>query len=110
MVLDLISEAAGTTGAGGPTVESCGHPLPVRDWPSDALAPMAEREYRRGQLASRVLAKNMADELPAIPEAAANMIALEIKRRVRRFGKINGSRAVSELVRAGLLRRHYAGW
>lgn len=44
------------------------------------------------------------------PAAAAEEIALVIKQRVRRSGKTNISRAVSDLVRAGLLRRHYAGW
>ena len=109
MVLNLISEAAGTSGAVGPMIESRGHAMPVRDWLSDALAPMAEREGRRGQLAGRAMAK-IADELPADQEAAASMIALAIKQRVRRSGKTNVSRAVSDLVRAGLLRRHYAGW
>ena len=38
MVLNLISEAAGPSGAVGPEVVSKGVALPVRDWLSDALA------------------------------------------------------------------------
>ena len=109
MVLNLISEAAGTNGAVGPMVESRGNALPVRDWLSAALAPMAERNDRRGQLADRVR-MDIGAALPPDAKAAAGMIAREIDQRVRRSGKTNVSRAVSDLVRAGLLRRHYAGW
>lgn len=34
----------------------------------------------------------------------------EIKARILRSGRTNVSRAVSDLVRAGLLRRHYQGY
>jgi len=109
MVLNLISEAAGASGSVGPEVVSQGVTLPVRDWLSDALAPMAGREQRRRKLAARA-ADDLADELPCDPAAAAQIIDDEIRQRVRRSGKTNVSRAVSDLVRAGLLRRHYAGW
>ena len=36
--------------------------------------------------------------------------AIREEERVRRSGRCNVSRAVSELVRAGLVRRHYEGW
>ena len=109
MVLNLISEAAGPSGTVGPEVVSKGVALPVRDWLSDALASMAKREQRRRGLATRA-AKALADELPADPVVAAQMLDAEIRHRVRRSGKTNVSRAVSDLVRAGLVRRHYAGW
>lgn len=81
----------------------------MRDWLSDALAPLAERDQRRRKLAVRA-ANDLADELPSDPAAAAHVVDAEIRDRVRRSGKTNVSRAVSDLVRAGLLRRHYAGW
>lgn len=109
MVLNLISEAAGPTGSVGPDVIREGVPLPVRDWLSDALAPMAERDMRRSKLAARA-ADALADELPSDPALAAQLLEDEIRQRVRRSGKTNVSRAVSDLVRAGLVRRHYAGW
>lgn len=109
MVLNLISEAAGPSGAVGPEVMSKGVALPVRDWLSDALASMAKREQRRRGLATRA-ADALADELPTDPVVAAQMLDEEIRQRVRRSGKTNVSRAVSDLVRAGLVRRHYAGW
>jgi hypothetical protein len=109
MVLNLISEAAGPSGAVGPEVIREGISIPVRDWLSDALAPLAERNQRRRKLAARA-ANDLADELPRDPAAAAQAVDIEIRDRVRRSGKTNVSRAVSDLVRAGLLRRHYAGW
>lgn len=109
MVLNLISEAAGPSGSVGPEVIREGLPLPVRDWLSEALAPMAERDQRRRKLVARATSA-LADELPSDPDAAAKAVDAEIRQRVRMSGKTNVSRAVSDLVRAGLLRRHYAGW
>ena len=83
--------------------------IPVRDWLSDALAPMAERDQRRRDLVARA-ADAVADDLPSDPDAASQFLDNEVRERVRRSGKTNVSRAVSDLVRAGLLRRHYAGW
>jgi len=109
MVLNLISEAAGPAGSVGPDIVKEGMLLTVRDWLSDALAPMAERDQRRSKLAARA-AEALADELPRDPAVAAQILGDEIRLRVRRSGKTNVSRAVSDLVRAGLVRRHYAGW
>lgn len=53
MVLNLISEAAGPSGSVGPDIVKEGVLLTVRDWLSDALAPMAERDQRRRKLAAR---------------------------------------------------------
>ena len=43
-------------------------------------------------------------------EQAARAIDNEVRERVRRSGRCNVSRAVSDLVRAGLVRRHYQGY
>lgn len=109
MVLNLISEAAGPSGSVGPEVVRQGVAIPVRDWLSDALAPMAWRDQRRRDLVARA-ADAVADALPSDLAAASQFLDDEVRQRVRRSGKTNVSRAVSDLVRAGLVRRHYAGW
>ena len=83
----------------------------LRDWLSDALSPMGSRDPRRIALTERVreeLACNGA--MPKDREDAARVVVEEVRSRVRATGKTNLSRAVSELVGAGLLRRHYQGY
>jgi hypothetical protein len=48
--------------------------------------------------------------LPADKGEAARIVDVEVRERVRRSGRCNVSRAVSDLVRAGLIRRHYQGF
>jgi predicted transcriptional regulator len=48
--------------------------------------------------------------LPGDPELAEQIVSSEVRGRVRRSGRTNISRAVSDLVRAGFLRRHYQGY
>jgi len=48
--------------------------------------------------------------LSADPAAARAAVDDEVRDRVRASGKTNLSRAMSELVRAGLIRRHYQGY
>ena len=50
------------------------------------------------------------EQLPGDPDAASRLVEQVVLERVRRSGRCNVSRAVSELVRAGLVRRHYEGW
>ena len=72
---------------------------------------MAQRGPRSITLAERVesdLARN--GLLPGDPEKRRGVIAEEMRARIRTAGKSNLSRAVSELVNAGLLRRHYQGY
>jgi hypothetical protein len=83
----------------------------LRDWLCDALTPMGRRDPRRLALEARVRDELAAEgSLPAAPAAAAALIEREVRERVRASGKTNVSRAVSELVRAGLLHRHYQGY
>ena len=86
-------------------------PLPgLTHWLCDGLAPMGGRDPRRIALAMRVEADfAAAGALPADPREASVVVEQELRDRVLASGKTNLSRAVSELVRAGLLRRHYAG-
>lgn len=109
MVLNLLAEAAGPSGRAGPYIDREGEPVAVRDWLSDALSPLADRDRRRQRLIARVR-DELAPTLPADPDEAEKIIATEVQARVRAAARTNVSRAVTELVRTGLLRRHYEGW
>ena len=111
MLLTLIAEVSRPDGSAGPLIAKNGRLLPLRDWLCDALTPMGGRDPRRLALAARVRAELAAqDMLPADPEAADSVVEEAVKLRVRTSGKTNLSRAVSEMVAAGLLRRHYQGY
>ena len=106
MLLTLIAQVARADGRAGPIVVSGGRHVLLRDWLCDALTPMGRRGPRRLALTARIR-EEMARKDGASPDDAA--IEEEVLRRVRAAGKCNLSRAVSELVQAGLLRRHYQG-
>ena len=111
MLLTLIAEAARPDGSAGPLVAKEGGLQPLRDWLCDALTPMGGRDPRRMALTARVRAElAVQGRLPADPDAASLAVEEEVKLRVRASGKTNLSRAVSEMVAAGLLRRHYQGY
>jgi hypothetical protein len=109
MVLGLIAEAADRTGKAGPLVMTQSGPLALRDWIAEALLVTAERDHRRAKLRARV-AGSLAAKLS--PGEQPDMLALEaaVVERARAVGRANVSRAVSDLVRAGLVRRHYEGY
>ena len=85
--------------------------IPVRDWLSDALLPMAQRDARRRAIVEEVRRdlerKGM---LPPDREAADRIVSDEVRERLLHSGRTNVSRAVSDLVRAGLVHRHYQGY
>ncbi len=105
LVLGLIAEAARPDGRAGPWIpakgEEEGARIALRDWLARQLAPLAANDRRRAALRAKVAAR-IATQDPATIEAAVAEEALAI-------GRANVSRAVSDLVRAGLVRRHYAG-
>ena len=111
MVLNLIARAAGQSNSAGPHVRENGRVTPVRDWLSDALLPMAQRDFRRRavveQVRSDLESKNL---LPPDRDAAEQIVADEVRERLLHSGRTNVSRAVSDLVRAGLVHRHYQGY
>ncbi len=111
MVLNLIARAAGTSGSAGPYVTDGDHAVPVRDWLSDALLPVAKRDSRRRMLADQVRAElERKGGLPDDPGLADAVVGDEVRARLMRSGRTNVSRAVSDLVRAGFVRRHYQGY
>lgn len=111
MVLNLIASIAGPDGRAGPLVVTDGSAATIRDWLCDALAPMGSRDPRRKALADRVKSELVSDgRLPADAVAAKTIIDDELRQRVRTAGRANVSRAVSDLVRAGMLHRHYQGY
>lgn len=111
MVLNLIAQASAQSGSAGPYVREGDRLVPVRDWLCDALVPVARRDPRRLAIADKVRAElEQRNELPADAAAAARLITAEVQKRIRLSGRTNVSRAVSELVKAGLMQRHYQGY
>lgn len=109
MVLNLLSDAADARGRAGPYVVRGTTATPVRDWLCDALAPIAQRDHRRRTLVEQVR-RELASELPADPTEADRVLEDAVRERVRASGRTSVSRAVSDLVRAGLVRRFYEGY
>ena len=113
MVLNLIARAAAPTDSAGPYVREGEAMMPVRDWLSAALMlmPMARRSPRRRVVTERVRANlEKRRALPSDPSLAEQAISEEVRARLLHSGRTNVSRAVSDLVRAGLIRRHYQGF
>ena len=114
LVLQLIAELADGRGQAGPFVSSAGkagagEAVLLRDWLCTQLLPMSEQPARRAALRARVAA-SLSDQLTgnrAIDNAA---IDAAVEEQVLAVGRANVSRATSDLVRAGLLTRHYAGY
>lgn len=111
MVLNLLVEASQRTGSAGPYVLVGDLRVPVRDWLCDALMPVAQRDPRRLSIEGRV--RQMledANALPSDPDRAQRLVDEKVLERIRISGRTNVSRAVSELVQAGLVKRHYQGF
>lgn len=111
LVLNLIAKAAGENGSLGPYVRSEAGQVPVRDWLCLALAPLAKRDCRRMAMIAAVRSELTAQAgAPQDEDDLAQLLDEEIEARILRSGRTNVSRAVSDLVRAGLLQRHYQGY
>lgn len=111
LVLNMIAKAASNNGKLGPYVESEIGQVPVRDWLCQALAPLANRDCRRMAMVAAVRSELTAKASPSHEtEELDRQLDDEVRSRILRSGRTNVSRAVSDLVRAGLLRRHYQGY
>ena len=110
----LIAEVADGRGQAGPFVAGpssagAGEPVLLRDWLCTQLLPMSEQPARRAALRERVEA-GLKDELTGRPEIDEPHIEAAVEEQVLPVGRANVSRATSDLVRAGLVTRHYAGY
>lgn len=75
------------------------------------MVPMAQRDPKRRATTAAVRDElSRSGDLPADPAEAHAIIDAEVRRRVLRSGRCSVSRAVSDLVKAGLVRRHYQGY
>lgn len=110
LVLQLVTEAADSMGRAGPLVrDGSNRPLYLRDWLCTQLQPLSERNDRRSALRARVM-ETLGDRLGGDAEADKTMIAEAVEEQVLAAGRSNVSRAISDLVKAGYLKRHYAGY
>lgn len=109
LVLQLVAEVADGRGQAGPLVCQGAEPALLREWLSTQLLPLSEQNSRRSALRARVTAA-LADQLTG--EAAADVARIDqaVEEQVQAVGRANVSRAISDLVRAGLVSRHYAGY
>ena len=111
MVLSLIAQHARRDGSAGPLIRGEDGWIPIRDWLSDALGPMASRDPRRAALQHRVREDLAASgALPLDSQEQDELVAEKVREQIRAVGKCNLSRVASELVKAGLLKRHYQGY
>ncbi len=104
MVLGLIAEAARPDGQAGPWVAGPdGVRQPLREWVAEKLVPLAARDHRRAAMRRKV-------EQRLGPRACdTRLVDAALEEEALAVGKANVSRAVSDLVKAGFVQRHYAG-
>lgn len=109
LVLQLVAEVADASGKAGPVVMRSGAPVMLRDWLCSQLLPLSEQAGRRSALRARVTSA-MQDQLTGDVVADSVRIDQAVEEQVLAAGRTNVSRAMSDLVRAGLATRHYAGY
>jgi len=113
MVLNLLSEAADSRGRAGPLVTHNGETLPVRLWLGGTLARMGENHRRRADMRRRVatMIEQAAepDEGQVVTPPTEEDLDKAVQERARVTSGANVSRAVSDLVKCGLVKRAYAG-
>lgn len=111
MVLDLIARVARANGQAGPLVRQGEALMPIREWLAATIAPSGSRHHQRRATADKVRAALAGrGALPGDPAEANRLIEAEVSERARETGMTAISRAVSELVKAGLITRHYQGF
>jgi hypothetical protein len=109
LVLQLVAEAADGRGQAGPLVCRDGNPILLRDWLCTQLLPLSEQQRRRAALRVRVT-NSIKDELTGEEARDSARIDQAVEEQVLAVGRANVSRAISDLVRANLVTRHYAGY
>jgi hypothetical protein len=109
LLLQLVAELADERGHAGPFVRCGSEQMLLRDWLSTQLLPMSEQKRRRARLRSRIEA-SLRPSLTGEPELDDPRIEQAVEDQVLAVGRANVSRAISDLVRAKLMTRHYAGY
>ena len=111
LLLNLIARVADAKGSAGPYVWESGRRIGIRDWLAEAMSPLAQRDHRRLALVDRVAADLARRGLVPTNDAEARLVIdREVRERVLQSGRCSVSRSVSDLVRAGLMRRWYQGF
>ena len=108
-VLQLVAEIADGRGQAGPRITVAKDTLLLREWLCSQLLPLSERGARRAALRARVAA-SLSDQLTGDAAHDAALIDLAVDDQVQAVGRANVSRAISDLLRAGLMSRFYAGY
>lgn len=109
LVLQLLAEAANARGRAGPFVQRGNVTSTIRDWLVLQLMPISGRDGRRSAMKQRI-ASSLADKMTGDAEADRALIQRELEDQARIVGRQNVSRAISDLVKAGWVQRHYAGY
>jgi len=109
LVLQLVAEIADGRGQAGPYVIAGDERILLRDWLCAQLLPISEQNRRRAALRARV-AVALAPGLTGAPDEVARRVDQAVEQQVLQAGRANISRAISDLVRADLVTRHYAGY
>lgn len=107
MLLGLMSEAADQRGQVGPVIGQAN--ATVRDWLAASVVPMTSHHRRRQALLVKMRIE-LAAALPEDAEQAETILMAKLEERAINAAKTNISRAMTELERAGFIRRHYAGY
>ncbi|WP_119034476.1 hypothetical protein [Hephaestia caeni] len=111
MVLDLIARVARPNGEAGPLVREGETLVPIREWLAATIAPSGARHHQRRATIEKIRAELATrGELPGDRTDADRLVEAHLGERIRETGMTAISRAVSELVKAGLIRRHYQGF
>ena len=111
LVLNLLARAANPKGVAGPYIVEEGQAVPVRDWLGKAMIPMAQRHHRRQAIRQKLLDEMKSKTaMPDDPADVEKLLDAEIQERLQHSARCGVSRAVSDLVRAGLVHRHYQGY
>ncbi len=109
LVLQLIADAIDGRGRAGPFIQRGNISYTIRDWLVAGLMPLSSRDGRREAMRKRVAAQ-LAAQLTGDPKHDQAVIAHELGEQARNVGRQNVSRAISDLVKVGLVTRHYAGY
>jgi hypothetical protein len=111
LVLNLLARAANTKGVAGPYIMDDGQAVPVRDWLGKSMIPLAQRHHRRQAIRGKMLDEmKRKATMPVDPAEVDELLDAQMQDRLQQSARCSVSRAVSDLVRAGLVHRHYQGY